>query len=66
MDIREMLIELEKRGFSLARISKESSVHESSLSFIKNGKREDLMYKSGKRLEAFYNKIVFSESQQAH
>ncbi len=58
MSIRKMIIDLEKRGVSLAEMARQAKVHPPALSRIKGGGATDLLYTAGKRLEDFYNRTI--------
>ena len=60
MDIRTMIIELESLGYTLKEIADQTNNHAPSLCQIKTGKRQELYYAAGKRLESFYNSVINS------
>jgi predicted XRE-type DNA-binding protein len=56
MDVRNMISSLESWGFSQGEISRQTGIPQSALSFVRNGKRNDVMYSAGKKLESMYKK----------
>lgn len=52
-----MINDLERNGLTLAEIARRIGVHAPALSMTKAGKRIDMMYSSGKRLEKLHREV---------
>lgn len=58
MNEQTMIINLVGKGLTLADIQRQTGIASSSLSFVRDGKRQGFTYTNGKRLEELHDRIM--------